>query len=734
MHNQHEVAPGEPDNGPVAGEPSPIDLSALLSALLRRWKLIAVMTVLALVASHGVLKLLPTRYKSTIEILVYDPQRQIDAAIQKPISPFVEAIGYDAINTEISILKSRSVALRVARELSLDKDPEFQPHHVVADFFRRLGLPYPGETLGPAERPAVKTEAERLDQAADDLLANVDASANSYIISVTATSQSPAKAKLLATTIARDYLANQREARQEALDHVAAWLKGRVDNIRSRVLETEASLERLKLENGIRGDESDLARQRSELNLQLMAAREEVDQKRARLEQTKRIMDSNGDVQSIPELAASAVLTSLRQKQIELASRAEELQSKLGDGHQQVIASRAALAAVNKQIGAETAHILGTLQNDYKIAVIKAQALEASLDGLRTRVSSETFTKLQQLRRLADADHSLYDSYLSQYNDISERRTLQGASARVISPASLPKLPTSSKGKMLYGLGGASGLGAGVVLALLLEYRGRGFRTREEVESFFGRPLVGVLPLIRPQKARKRREGKGPGPSGHGAQGCLNDAVSSLRIRLELSRVSPKVVLITSAAPAEGKSTAARLLAASSASAGRRTLLLHCDMHPQANSRGPSTGLSRAPGLSDVLRREAELSQVIVRDSIAKNFVIPPGSLVANPADWLVSQHMCNIVGGLRSKFDCIVLDAPPLLPVVDALALAGLADGILFVVAWSETPRASISEALKILGPEAHRLFGVVLNKADLDQFPEHVYGRRQYRTATAA
>ena len=107
----------------------------------------------------------------------------------------------------------------------------------------------------------------------------------------------------MASTIANDYLANQREARQEALDHVAAWLKGHIDNLQSRALETEASIEKLKVESGVHDSESDKVKEQQirDLNAQLMTAREEVSDKRARLEQARHVIDTNGDIDSIPE-------------------------------------------------------------------------------------------------------------------------------------------------------------------------------------------------------------------------------------------------------------------------------------------------------------------------------------------------------------------------------------------------------------------------------------------------
>src|SRR5215472_11545569 len=170
------------------GSPAPsIDLFAILAAVLRHWKLITAVTLSVSVATYGVVKFVPRLYKSTVEILVYDPQGQIDAAVQKPISPFVDAFNYEAMNTEIRVIKSKSVALRVAGELGLDRDPEFQPYNLFADLAQRLGLPHLGRadnnnggTMGGTE----PNKAARLDAAADTLLGKLEVWPDSYVISI----------------------------------------------------------------------------------------------------------------------------------------------------------------------------------------------------------------------------------------------------------------------------------------------------------------------------------------------------------------------------------------------------------------------------------------------------------------------------------------------------------------------------------------------------------------------
>jgi len=733
LQDQVSPAPIEYIEDTADAQAPSVDLLAIVLAALRRWKLITVITLCSLIATYGVLKLMPSLYKSTVEILVYDPQQQIDAAVQKPISPFVDAIGDVAMNTEISILKSKSVALRVASELHLDKDPDFQTRSRLAILKERLGIlglgGAPHNVSGGTIGGTAGEEAEALDRAADGLIAKLQVWQNSYIISVSFTSQSPLKAQRVAATIAKDYLASQREARQQALERVAIWLKSRVDNLQSRVLETESDIEKLKLESGIK-NENDFDNMREQvggLYAQLMKAREDVDEKRARLEQAHHVIDTNGDIHSIPELTASATLTQLRQEQAELSSRAADLQKRLDPHHMEVIATRAELAAVDNQINAEAEHILGDMKNAYDIAVSRQKSLEANLRSLTAHVNSEAYTKLQQLQRVADADQKLYESYLSQYNDISERVTVQDASSRIISPASLPLATTSSKRKLLLPLGGMVGLGGGFMLALMLEYLRPGIKTGAEIEQSFGRPVMGIIPLVGRRKARGASYDRLLGEVVNEPFSQLAEAVHAMRISLELSSVNPKVILITSALPAEGKSTVAMLLAASAASSGKRTILLDCDLRQQSTSEVLQN--KGRPGLSDLLLGTAKLADVITEDPITNTYVIPAGPVVPNAPDWLKSQRMCDLISALRSEFDYVVMDTSPLLPVVDALVLTTVADKVLVIVEWSRTPRDSIAEAFKVLRPEAHRVAGIVLNKADVNQLPGYgFYGPYNY------
>jgi polysaccharide biosynthesis transport protein len=740
------------------GQPPSMDLSNILAAVLRRWKVVTFMTLASFIVTMMAVKLVvPPRYKSTVEILVYDPQRQIDATFQKPISPFVDAIGFEAINTEIYILKSKSVAMRVATELGLDTDSEFQSGGLqvsdlakrlkvenlaklvgiedlinrfgIADFVerlraagKRLGLGGVGSASNDngVTVSAADEKADKLDRAADQLINRLEIWPESYIIFVSATARDPLKAQRLASTVANEYLASQREARQEALDRAAAWLKTRMDNLQSRMLTNEALIERLKNESGLRDIELDAVKEQQirDLETQLSLSRQEVKDKGAHLEQAHRVVDTHGDIDTIPEMTAWGPLAELHQKKMQLNLSLADLQNRLGEHSPPLVSIRAQIAEVDKQMDAEAGKILVIMKNAYDLAVRRQQSLEANLNSLAANRSSESFNKWQQLRHAVDQDRKDYEVYLTQYNDTSERRETEFASARIISPATLPRSPTSSRIKF-YAIGGIAGLGGSLLLAFLLEYMKPGLRTRSEVEQSFGLPVVGLVPLVGKRRKRDRLTyqpllDKVNEPFSH-----LNEAVQSVRVGLELSSANAKVILITSALPGEGKSTAAMLLAASSAGSGRRAILVDCDLR-----RGSSSlALRRKPsaGLSEFLRGRAQVSDILSEDPATKFSMISAGSTTPNPADLLMSQQMRDLISTLRHSFDYVVMDGPPLLHVVDALPLATLADKILVIAEWGRTPRASLAEALKALSPEADRVAGVVLNKVNFVELPRY-------------
>lgn len=720
-----------------AAESPKLDLRSILGTMLRHRKLIVLVPLLSLVAAFGALQLISPVYKSTVDVLVFDPQQQLDQEVQKQLSPFVDQVDAVAMNTEIEVIKSKSLALSVARQLGLGKHQELPSRTEFAAWLTRpleyIGLPAFGPS-GSGSQPAaqpVRSDADRIDEAAEQLLAHlqVERVPASYILAITVTAHDPIMAQRLAAAVAENYLTGQRDARRDAVQRMAVWLKRRIDDLQAKGLASEAAIEKLKAKSGLNdvvGSSNISEQQISELNAQLMVARADVAAKRVRLEQARHLSEGNSELQKVPEVMASDIINQLRIRQLELTQREAQLRGILGDRHAQVIALRAQLAGINKALAAEADRIVSKMQNEYDLAASQEQSINGSLQKLITMYGeSADAMKLKQLRRVADADRKLYDGYLSQYNEVSTRETLQDASARIISPATLPTAPSSPRRTLILAVAGIFGVGAAGLLVIVIEYLRAGVTTGAEVERAFGFPVVGTIPLVQLQwRSRHIAHDRLVGAMIDAPLSRLGEAVTAMRIGLRLTTPQsvPKVILVTSSIPGEGKSSTAMLLAASSSGSGQKTVLVDCDFrHP---SLSQAFG-NKHQGLSELLTGNARVDEVVIKHPATGTYMIPTGTTVRNPADLLTSEAMHNVIARLRQDYDYVVLDTSPLLPVVDTLTLAAMADKILLIVEWSRTSRVDVSEAFKILRPETGRIAGIVLNKVDLQKLQTYGYGR---------
>jgi polysaccharide biosynthesis transport protein len=679
--------------GPLEELPAapPMDVRALIGGVLQRWKLITAIPVILLVLTAAVLRVIPPRYVSGVELLMFDPQQVgVGGLDQRAISG--RDFDTEALTTEMAVISSTSLAGRVVKDLDLAKDPEFQRHSRLAalglsgngwaatrvrELLRSVGLGNRVSANSDRElrHPPSENEAEEV---ATALLLNHIRVAQvpfSYVLDVSATSRSPEMAQRIAAAVVDDYLAGVREGRQQALQQMAIWLRAKLAELKSRVVEAQTTIEKLKSESALsdagKGNVSE--RQIVSLNAQLMGVRADVNERRAQLERARQPGGSAG-----------------------------------------------------------SAHVPANLQNSralYDLATQREQSLEASLQRLTaSQHDSGDYVKLQQVQRIADADTKLYDTYLSQYNEIDSRGSLDAFEPKIISAATVPAEPSFPPTTMLYTAAGVSGVGLGIVLAFLLDYFQGNVKTSAQAQSTFGHPVIGALPLV--------REGRSRGADKLRAlvqvvvdapMSALSEAIRAVRISLHLSNPErlPMVVLVTSSLPGEGKSSIAMLLAASSAGAGERTVVVDCDLRSRTISQAFG---EQQPGLADVLNGNADIAAVAVRHPIAGCDVLPAGSRVQAPADLLASRRLTELIAALRERYAYVIIDAPPLLSVVDPVALATIADRILIAIDGSHTRSQSIAESFRLLQPETDRVAGMVFNKVAPDQLRRYGAGGAYY------
>jgi capsular exopolysaccharide synthesis family protein len=364
--------------------------------------------------------------------------------------------------------------------------------------------------------------------------------------------------------------------------------------------------------------------------------------------------------------------------------------------------------------------------------------------------SGQAQVRLRELQREAEANRTLYESFLARYKETSAQESLELPESRVVTQAQMPLRPSFPKIPLTLGLALVIGLGLGCVLALVRDYLDRRIKSLDEASAVSGLPGLAAIPVIGsrelarlaqrgrdeldrydPQTTRLLPPALQPPLMRYAIEQPTSAFAESVRaIRMAVQREArsrqAQVVMVTSAVGSEGKTTLAANLALSFAAVGLRTALVEGDL------RNPELTRSLCPraqfGLLEAATGEVPLHQAMVLEPSTRLAVLPAPQPkdTAMLAEFVPSDGMARVLGQLRQHFDLIVIDAPPLLPLIDARALAEQADCILLAVGWDRTPQEVFLRAVRFLAPVYDRVIGTVLTRVDFSRlrFYDNYYG----------
>ena len=552
----------------------------------------------------------------------------------------------------------------------------------------------------------------------------------SYVIAIAVTSQDPAKAALLANAVADTYVIDKLDARYDAAKTASNWLAQRMEEMRKQVQQSEEAVAHFRRENNLVTTSSEgkltiSEQQLSELNAKLVTARSETAARRAAYEQAEQMQGQGGSLETVSEVVRSPVVSALRSQQAVAAQKIAELGSRYNNDHPLVVRARAELRDINNSISAETGRIIANLKNEYDVAKAREKLMQKSLDQISgaSGLDNSVGIRLRELERINAANKTLFESFLSQAKITTAQSTFDVHDSRIISPASAPGSPSFPKTTLFVSvalvLGCLIGVGGGVALDML----NAGFNSRREIEDKLGIPVLASMPML--TAAERTVDGKIYEPPKYCHIKPLSryaEAVRTLRMGVQMADVDDpaKVVLITSSVPKESKSTIAVSLAYSALEAGLRTVIIDCDLrHPSVSK---FFGLEEGPGLVDLLTGTGEEQTIVNRDGIT---IIAAGSKSQNPPDLLGSTRMKGLVEKLRQTYDYVIIDTPPLGPVIDAKVAMQLADKVIFMVRWQSTPREMVAQSINGLGA-GRKLAGIVLGVVDEAKVPR--YGPYSY------
>jgi succinoglycan biosynthesis transport protein ExoP len=548
----------------------------------------------------------------------------------------------------------------------------------------------------------------------------VSRSGQAQILNIAITWDDPVRAAQLANAVADAFVVDQLDARLESAKRASGWLSDRLVELRRQLSDSEEAVAKFRKEHRLTRSGATVAlndQQLAELNSKLIAARSDAAEKKARVDFLDDLAAGKKTLESLPDslVSGTSLMGTLRGKLADASQREADLLARYNIRHPAVVNAEAEKRDIEHSIAVETQRMAQAVRSDYALAKARLDAMEQSMREAtgQGELDNDDVVKLRELERTAAVNKTLFEEFLQKAKITDEQSTFQARDVRVIMPAQ-PGGQSSPNTRRILLIVLFVGLGLGVSGAFAKETLKSGFTTPREVEEALGIPVLASVGRMKKRKLVKN--GKSvpvPFYQMHYPLSPFSEAIRTLRSSIHMSDVDhpPKVIHVTSARPAEGKTTIAVSLAISAASAGLKVVLLDADLRHPAASR--LFKLEQEKGLVDLLIGATTADDVSTFYKDLKLTVIPAGSKSLNPPDVLGSERMKALISRLRETFDYVVLDTPPVGPVVDSVIVANLADKTIFAIQWASTPRELIETSIQQLSTHK-RVAGVVFNSVN--------------------
>lgn len=717
-----------------------VDLLGLFRVLWRRKLLVGSLVLLGTVGAYLYGKNLTPEYTAKSAVLIEPPKSQIIdvQAMMSGLTPDGATMA-----TQIKLIQSRTFVARVMDDLKLFDDPEFnaalRPQDgpslklSLSEPFRKLLALVPNEwliTTGLASEPVtvLESEAPRLarEAAIDTFLGGIEVSneGGTYLIGINYTSEDAEKAARIANRLAEVYVDDQLKTKLFATDRASVWLQERLDSLKEEVRASEEAVERYKAQNNLLDSNNGVLlndQELSDLNRELITAKADLAERQAKLSLVRGLRGRGQALDAIGDVVSSPVIVNLRAQEVQLLREEAELRSLYGERHPKMQQLAVEKANIQGKIGAEVTRITTVLENDVAVAAARAQTIESQLAGLKTRSTTnrEAEVRLRELERQAATSRSLYEAFLARFKETREQQEIVEPDSRLVAIASPPSKP-STPGAKLFAAAGllASGMIA-TILALLLDRLDRGLRSAREVEAALGLPTLALVPkldkLKRGQKPYQYLMDK--------PLSAYTEAIRSIYMALKLASVdrAPKVVLVTSSLPEEGKTTIAVCLATFAARSHKRVLLIDLDLrHPSVHRE---LGWSVSHGLVEYLVDDRPLDEAIQHDLETGLHFLPVKAQTTNPTDLLESERLRALIETCRARYDYVIIDSAPLVSVTDSRLAALLADKTVFVIKWGDTVESAAQDGVQTLRDIGIDIAGAVLTQIDLKRHAQYHY-----------
>jgi capsular exopolysaccharide synthesis family protein len=704
-------------------------MGRLVPALKKGWLLIVLCTIASgAVAAFYVMRQ-PKIYKATATIKIDpSPARPLGDAVQVDMGSqyWLTSQYYE---TQYGIIKSRRVSEATVRRLGLDKDPTF------ASF----------------EAPVTRAEPLPVEKAALILVGRISLTPvrESSILQISYEDGDKVRAQRVLATLIDAYIEQNLQHALLSTNSASDWLGDQLDKLKQELEGSELELHKYKKDKQLLSvsltDQSNmLMEEMRKLAVELTGVKVQRERLLARYEQLSQVSVDDPANLAVEELLTSSVLQGLRERYLDAKTQTEALIANgKGVNHPDVKALQPGLEASREALIAEIKNIQGAAQADLRAVEQELAGLTALNQQAKQRAMDLNINEIEykRLERTKENTEKLYSLVLEKAKASDLSGQMRFNNVQMVDSPLLPGGPVRPRVPFTIALGALGGLLLGGVLAFGRESMDTSVKSPEDLEAEAGVSFLGIVPQVslesgslapKPQHRGRGRRKQASGTISNPElvahdypKSGFSEALRAVRTNLQfMSPDKPfRRLLITSAGPAEGKTTVACGLAVALAQAGQRVLLIDCDLRRPRLHR--IFDASNDFGVSTALLEPDQLDLKSLESSVPNLSVLPSGPPAPNPAELLQSERFAGLLQKLGQHYDRIVLDSPPVMPVTDAAILSTMVDGTVVVVRAFATSRHLLSQAVRALTDVGASVAGGVLNGVDLHK---HNYGRYQY------
>lgn len=630
----------------------------------------------------------------------------------------------ERMETEYRVITSMRVARKVVADAGLDQDAQF-----LRDHFNAAPGKVPVDTIALFLRGSLAVAAVR----------------GTSLAEVSFEDRDPKRAQRLVKRVVQTYLEISAEDSIQSSSAALAWLEDQSKKLGKELEESETKLQDFKSERNLisvsLNDQGNLLREQiTAYNTALTQANVKRSALTARAAALSKITTKNPDDLPASELLGDSVLQTLRAEYQKARTEVGVLEaSGKQESHPDHRVASERLQKALESFIAQVRNIQLAAQREAAVVTSEAASLNGLLAASKAKALELNLQEIEynRMHRKAVSNEKIYLSVLERSKEVDLSRLMTSRNASVVDEPLEPGAPIRPRASVNIGVGAAVGLFLGLLFAFLRELADRSIKSPEDMEGRLGVTSLGLLPAFEDdeatgEKAKTRRRNRALSPElivHRQPNSAFAEAARSIRSNILFMAPDnpPRVILVTSASPGEGKTTTTTALAVTFAQANSRTLIVDLDLRRPRLHKVFAVDSSR--GASTALLGES-LDDAIQETEVPNLFVLPAGPLPPNPAELLMSEKMSDLIGELRSRFDRVIIDSAPVNPVTDTVVLSTRVDGTVFVGRALRSSLDQMRNAIRTIQAVNGRILGGVVNAVDMRRAEyRYSYSYRAYR-----